>query len=828
MMKSIKHKLHYNEIVMKFMRIPLVADTIIIITLGLITSFIFHNFLFVLGEPFRPGWDSYNLDFPLRLLAWETITNGEWPLWNPYNSGGINLLGQPFNFIIYPLYDLIYLFDKDKMIYVLSLVQVFHMLLALTGMFFLLKYLTKDRLIGLWGAILYGFSYPVVNAFVVGQLLSSFAYLPWGVLFLYTIEKRPIPLNIAGLSLIMFFMVGGGFPQWSLYALLLMFLFLLTKYFPYNKETMRKFVTRIFIYFSASLLAFVLGSIEFFPFLEQNIHGARASRGLGMEIDSISALLKPCISPLLSLRLFTPDIFLQNFRELFPDPEVFELDSFNSFFGISTVLLALSSFFVVRKKLLTWKLMFIVIFIMALGVPFMTVILSFLTNRANLVHTRIGGFLPFVGVILAANVLKKIIVEERISTVVTRFYLGCTCVFLLLLLCATIWGENFFMRAGKIQDTKSAVQYIQKELWIGITFVFAYFVVILLYSKRWLNKKVFLLLLCVLAITEVVVKPINRHRVNLSTRPSHEFFESTESERLLDDLLGENKNRYRVHITSTRIEEIVHYLGGPYMHYFPNANIVNKFYETNAYVLNMQKDVGQTITLNKWGYFLRMGDIILGSSLPSILSTKYVIAPQELDLTPYLHPSKQSRTIKVFTDGPCHARYNLKIVEIVDIPQRFFFPEKVIGGLERENIFQQIQDPLFNPRDVTYFEDSILTKSFDTSRQKVLNVSVPNPNRVTVDVSTESPGILVANNFWHKWWRVKVNGVLGKVYRVNYNFQAVEVPEGESNVEFYCLADSLEFGKYFSLSGITILLYLFVVGSSKKRILTRQIGKHEK
>jgi len=92
---------------------------------------------------------------------------------------------------------------------------------------------------------------------------------------------------------------------------------------------------------------------------------------------------------------------------------------------------------------------------------------------------------------------------------------------------------------------------------------------------------------------------------------------------------------------------------------------------------------------------------------------------------------------------------------------------------------------------------------------------VPTPNRVHLEVNSYKLRMLVTTNFWHKWWKVKVNGTAAKVHRVNYNFQTVEIPPGVSAIESYCVAESLERGKYLSLLEIISILGLFIIGSAK-------------
>ncbi len=793
----------------------------------MLIAFIIFKEAFIKGEPLRPGDDSYFLDYPFRLLAWNSITNGEWPLWNPYNSGGMNLLGQPFFFIIYPLYDLIYLVSESKIFYVLSLIQILHIILALIGMFFLLKKIVKDPLICFWGSIFYGFSYPVITGFYIGQLLVSYAYLPWIILVILTFKNRNIYKNILLLSLLLFLVVGGGFPQWSIFTLFIIFLFIIFRYNPFNQKLRQNFLLGIGIFIMSLIIAFLLGSIEFIPFIEQNLYGARGSLDFNTIINTQQKWITPWF---LSFRLFVPDLFSENLRIFISNPMIFLEDNFNSYFGIAAALLALISIFYFHKKwLINWKLIAAIVFAGALGLPVITNVISFLMMNSDFVYTRIGSFLPFVGIILTAALLKVMLYSYRKMNTVLKIFFIFFLILILIFLIFSFFGKKLF-------GENLNIPFIQKQIIIGIIFISLYLVIFFSFKKKFIGRNTLLVLICILAVLEINFTSLEKVKQYLQVRPVQEYLEETKGEELLVSLLGEEKYNYRIHNTSVRFGGITHYTGGPYMHYFPNANVFNKFYEANGYILNMPDDVGQLLTNRKGGYFIRMADVLIYNSLPNLLSIKYIIAPKNFE--PYenrLDLSKKYKVINEFTDGPSEDKYYFKIIEIIDVPPRFFFTSKVEDNKDRELVFDLIIKPSFDPREITYFEDSlsesVRTKTFNVKNQIIKEVMVPSANQVIVKVSAETPGILVANNFYHKWWKVKVNNIPQKLYRANYNFQAVEVPSGDSVLFFYCEAESLKLGSYLSFIGLICIAFLTIMSLSKKHVLannTKRVKIKEK
>lgn len=778
-------------------------------------SIIVFGQIFLAGEPLRPGADSFFLDYPFRVLAWESVHNGEMPLWNPYNSGGVNLMGQPFFFLIYPPYSIVYLVSKDTIFYVLSAVQIFHIILALSGMFFLLRKIIGNFFIALWGAILYGFSYSVVDAFVIGQLLVSYAYLPWVILFLYTFEERTSYLNILGLSLLFFLLVAGGFLQWTVFSFFIITFFIIFRYLPDSKEAGTKLRYALTVFFISLGVAFLLGAVEFVPFLEQNLNGARAAirrpNGDGSFFHAI---------PWLSFRLFIPDFFNVNLINFVRDESIFLSDNFNSFFGIvPAILLFIGIFTLQAKELKPWKYLAKLILALMFSLPF---IVQFFI-KTDVVYARIGCFLPFLGIIIACAVVQESVTQRQKALLLIKVLFLSIVFLVLLLFCFAFYGKDLF---GADLD----LRFIQSQITTGILFVFFYLALFYLFYKNFMNQSFFLFFLIILALLEIQSMSLQKIKPHLSTRLTSEYFQKTQSEIVLDALLGSDKDLYRVHNTSVRFEEIVRYTGGPYMHYFPNGNIFNHFYEANAYILNMQKDVGQLLTNAEGGHFIRMADLLTYNSLPRLLSIKYIIAQKDFD--PYnvvpsnlsLNPRIKSKVVEDFIEETPRKKIHLKIIELENVPPKYFFAEKIILNQKRDELFGAVINENFDPRKITFFEDDIpgfrKEQTLDTRKQKVISVEAPSANKVVVKVAADSPGVLVANNFWHKWWKVKVNGKDQKIYRVNYLFQAVMIAGGDSELFFYTDSDSLRNGLVCTVIGFVILLLLLAV-NLKKRAASR-------
>lgn len=76
------------------------------------------------------------------------------------------------------------------------------------------------------------------------------------------------------------------------------------------------------------------------------------------------------------------------------------------------------------------------------------------------------------------------------------------------------------------------------------------------------------------------------------------------------------------------------------------------------------------------------------------------------------------------------------------------------------------------------------------------------PNKITVEATTNGSMLLVMTDNFYPGWKAKVNGNTEKIYRANYTFRGVVVPNGKSEITFSYLPDSFLAGVYLFMIGI--------------------------
>lgn len=88
-------------------------------------------------------------------------------------------------------------------------------------------------------------------------------------------------------------------------------------------------------------------------------------------------------------------------------------------------------------------------------------------------------------------------------------------------------------------------------------------------------------------------------------------------------------------------------------------------------------------------------------------------------------------------------------------------------------------------------------------------------NRVRLFARAESPSLLVLLDRWYPGWKVTVNGSEARILRANGVFRAVEIPAGESDVEFRYAPESVKIGG--AISGVGLVGLILLLGFSRRK-----------
>jgi hypothetical protein len=190
-----------------------------------------------------------------------------------------------------------------------------------------------------------------------------------------------------------------------------------------------------------------------------------------------------------------------------------------------------------------------------------------------------------------------------------------------------------------------------------------------------------------------------------------------------------------------------------------------------------------------------------GLGLPkpfSLLSVKYVLDFRSL--------------------APDPARFELVYSNEISIYRYRAFRERALAVFD----YQVDRDPvaiLSRVRSGTFDPERVLLLEEEPGQSRTLSgIQIPapgtnatmrivsdEPDEVKIEAFMPRPGFLLLLDTWFPGWLATVNGRPEKIYRANYNFRAVELPAGESTVQFVYRPGSFRLGIVLGAISLAVL-----------------------
>jgi len=164
------------------------------------------------------------------------------------------------------------------------------------------------------------------------------------------------------------------------------------------------------------------------------------------------------------------------------------------------------------------------------------------------------------------------------------------------------------------------------------------------------------------------------------------------------------------------------------------------------------------------------------------------------------------------------------------IDVEYFLPRAFIvynvEKLERKEMLQRMLAPDFDPLNTHFIEDDLPdsikktlaeqpylapeeTERLQQIKEQTEILSYGN-DRVEIRTRAPRPGFLFVSDFMFPGWKAYLDGKPVKMYRTNYLFRGLPVPEGEHTVRFLYRPRPVIIGLLISLSAVAVIFFLFV------------------
>lgn len=752
---------------------------------------------------------------PPRFFATESIRNGDFPLWNPYQFTGHPFFANPQHALLYPLNLLFFVLPFDL---AFNSIIILHFFLGGFFLYFLLRELGARLGSALAGGLIFMLSGYLLS---IHSLLNSLLSVVWTPLVLIFFRRAIANPGLHNEMLAALFMAisffGGGVEivYGNFFILLLLLIFPPALRLP-AESFKKKLWKRSKIFITTSLAFILLSAVQLLPFLELYTHSIRG-QGISLAEATIWS--------------FAPRDFLLFFL---PDAYGYFLDTQNYwtsqcwlktlYVGGLPFLLALFFILLSRERRFYLCLIFISFFL-ALGIsnPLYPLVFKYLPFFSGVRYPVKFLYIFFLTLAITAGLgLEKLQTyspphhNKKIKYFLTAAALICG--FLLLL---AVGGEKemaeFFKRLG-LTSSNSTLLLANIKNTQRLLFYLTIFLLLLRLSQEWSWPKWTSGLLVLFLIFDLF-----GNMGFFGKEKTKEFFQKT---RIMEIIFADN-GFYRSFTTPRTAS-----LDSPLL--IPNPTPLKYLQE---------KHLSSMFLIHKiphiWGIEVlpikRADDLYKAFTIsPSLLATnllylygvKYVISTQFLvdknfelvyagvqDL-----PGKEEELLKKDT---------IKLYRLRHYLPRAWLVEKY-KTLPAQDIIPALQQTDFHPGQVAILEeepqwagDIARSKLFlHLPKNKVVFMEEKN-NRLILRVSCPQDSLLVLSDTYYPGWHASLRSLMteadsvpqnfaAKILRANYNFRALALRAGEYEIVFSYEPFSFKVGLFISLSfGLSTLIYFF-------------------
>ncbi len=774
--------------------LPIPADIVV----GLYYPWLDYKWGYVVGVPVKNNLlsDVVSVIYPFKMYAIEVLKNGHFPLWNPLSFSGSPLFANFQSGILYPL-SLLYFILRPSLAWSLQIVA--QPLLAVIFTYLFLRNIKFSKIASLLGGIIYafsGFSIIWLEYNIHGHVA---AFVP---LFLF-LADRFLENNRwgIGLSLAVGMQILAGYPQVSLYSF-----FLLGVYFLYRviekKKTKEVIIKKIFQFSLFLLLGLSLAAVQLIPGFELLRLSQRTVEGLPGG-ETIAFLPWEHL-----ITFLAPDFFGNPATGNF----WFRGDYSNTvgYVGLSTLVLAFTGL-VFSKRKEKWLFGFLAAGFLFYVFP---TPIAFLARKFTpfafgaAASTRAVAVINFLFAVLAVfgfEFLWKGRLKQKNGFFRIPFY------FFIILIGIALgifvarkmllpYEETFAAQPEAFQIINTWVTNLKvslRNMVLPIMVAFTSLVTFFAIEKLRRIKKFFLVFLFLILVLELFrfgwkYLPFVKEDLLFPETPVIKFLKKQEKP---FRMLGGGVIPMNMW-TAYGLESIAGYDAVYPLHYAKFLSVADGG--------RVDRPAG------------RYGDIkIFKSPLLDLSNVKYILAIKRNEQDVVDPTGMVSYKLRLPKFKPVFDDQSVRILENVEALPRAFIVYKYRVIPNEAEIIDSLLSPDFNLAQEVVLEKEIPHELTAGEVEEVNYERAGNHSLIRVDHSGN--GLLFVSDSFYPGWKAFVDGKETPIYRADFTFRAVFVPEGKHTVRFIYDPQSFKIGAVISLVSLAILGGLFVYETKKRR-----------
>jgi len=722
--------------------------------------------------------DVVSVIYPIKIYAMELIKKGILPLWNPRMFAGYPLLAN-FQIAVFNPTNIFYLLLPNPLAW--SLQIFFQPLLVGIFTFIFLNHLKISKNASLFGAIIFAFSGFCLIWFEWNTQTFTVAFLPI-LLFLTDkfFTKRKIYWGIL-ISLALALQIFSGYPQIVFFTIFALVAFIFSQHRLIHKKTL--------FWCLWILLGIGLAAIQVFPVGEFLLNSQRQQEVLSRELAFLP--WQNLIS------FFAPDYFGNHATGNFWG----EANYTNNvgYTGVITFILATVAIGSLRKRKIVRFFIFLLLFSLLFSLPTPITIfinkIKFLGLSAMAAH-RVLFLANFSLACLAAFAFDSLSKKRGNLDYIRAAYLPL--IVLLGIFLGTFLAYKNFSLAGFANDpfsTKILNQWLPNLkvglrnliLPLGLTF-FTVAILILINLKIKFLKNLALLALFLLTVFELFrfgwkYTPFAKRELLFPKTPVIDFLTSQEKPfRILGgDVIPMNM------WSAFELESPAGYDAVYPLRYGQFLNVVNGGQVENP--------------VSRYGNIQRFD-----TPLIDLTNSKYILALKYDKSGNVDQKGNISYKFQLPKLNPVFEDKSVVVLENTTVLPRAFLVYDYQIETDKRKIFDVLLDPSFNLKEKIVLEEKISdSPKIGKIKQVEYLGEINGESKILVD--HEGDGFLFVSDSYYPGWKAYVDDKETKIYRANYTFRAVFVPQGEHEIKFLFQPQSFKIG-----AGISILAFLALMG----------------
>ncbi|MBW6472291.1 MAG: hypothetical protein K0B14_04130 [Anaerolineaceae bacterium] len=724
-------------------------------------------------------WGTASLQFiPWYQYFFDSLLQGDFPLWNPYNGMGVPFIANHQSAVFYPLNWLLLIFyllgHIEGLTIGVTLFIPLHLVIGGLGIMRILKKFEVSKFSQMMGGIVFAFSGYILTRLSFISMVWTYAWLPW-VIFM-CLQLKPINhqgslTKLIKLSVFLSLQSLAGHAQTSYYTIMLGGFVVLF----YNFNTFTSQIKKFVVYISAIILSIIVSAVQIIPTAEFLMQSQRSTE-VGYEF-AVSHSLWP--ARLLTV-LFGNFWGNPNYDRFLSGGNFWEENLYSGVFPVVTIIIFIwvliwknrKNQIPISQKKVAIGLFSILIFAILFAFGKFFSLYPFLYKNIPTFSLFQAPVRFLIIYFFAFSLLFGFGVDVWI---LSKFNYKKTIIILV------VFGTLFFLSLYGMMFQQTIPDALINSILIGSILGLFFGFLTLFKDKYWINLSKIKIIFGLILIGDLIFHNLlweNFQSFNIFTNINQTPVNS-ELERVFIRDQDEKFLKFNLFYRPDRLQPLVDYEKIP-PDFIPETNLLNHRY---AMINNFDPLQPEKYT-KFWNW---LNDL---SEDEQIIINSMVGANRIVEIDPKRIDFISEKTIdakdlvqwygcEAYSDEE-EILASLLANEIEDSENRCIFVNNLSNAISSEELNGE-------PAQITY--------------------SMPSVNLILVDYISDNPGWIVIRQNWFPGWKAILDGKEAlTIENVDYLFQGVIVPAGKHSIEFTYKPKSFSTGLFFSIISAILML----------------------